>query len=77
MKYHKNMEPEIVLSFFSSQVLAFDNIALGVDNPNKNNITTPCSVGLVDLFHQPSILRVNLHPSPTQPPILRNILTIF
>ena len=37
-------------------------MALGIDNLNGNNIITLCSVGLVDIFNQPSILWDNLFP---------------
>ena len=45
-------------------MLDFDNMALGVDNPNKNDIITPCSVDLVDFYDQPSILVDILSPFP-------------
>ena len=45
-----------------SQMLDFNYMAHGVDDPNKNNIITPCLVDLVDLFNQTSIVRDNLSP---------------
>ena len=60
MKYHKYGTRNDNLLFL--QTIDFDNMALAVDNPNRNNIITLCSVGLVDILNQPSILRDNLFP---------------